>query len=102
VRASLLPALFFCNIYCMYHAARMPGPADYSCDIFTVAGRAGSPARAPGHSSPPKTAASRAAPRPSTSLGGGVGEGGGEAPPQVTPAHVKVRALVVLPAALVT
>jgi hypothetical protein len=101
-RTFLLPAVFFCNTCCMYHAARMPGPADYTCDIFTVGGRAGSPTRPSGHSSPPKTAASRAAPRPNTSLGGGLGEGEGEAPQQVTPVHVKVRALVVHPAAAVT
>ena len=79
----------------MYHAARTPGPADYSCDIFTVGGRAGSPTRPSGHSSPPKTAASRGAARPHTSLAGAVGDGAdadGDAPVAVTPMHVKVGA----------
>ncbi len=70
----------------MYHAARMPGPADYTCDIFTVGGRAGSPLRPVGHASPPKTAGSRAAARPHTSLG----DAEDAAPVPVTPMHVKV------------
>jgi hypothetical protein len=70
----------------------MPGPADYTCDIFTVGGRAGSPTRPSGHASPPKTAASRGggASRPKTSLDA-AGEGGqGEGPAAVTPVHAKV------------
>jgi hypothetical protein len=78
----------------MYHAARMPGPADYTCDIFTVGGRAGSPSRPSGHASPPKTAASRGVARPHTSLGGLPEEGAAVEAAAVTPMHVKVRALL--------
>jgi hypothetical protein len=70
----------------------MPGPADYTCDIFTVAGRAGSPSRPSGHASPPKTAASRGAARPQTSLAGAEESAEGAPVVPVTPMHVKVRA----------
>ena len=72
----------------------MPGPADYTCDIFTVGGRAGSPLRPAGHASPPKTAASRGAARPQTSLAGPAEAAEGDTAVPITPMHVKVRALL--------